>query len=128
MVFSAIVHRTKNELKEDSWNGNLLLAGKKIEEVNVIKYLGTEIDNNNTNKAHIKKRKSAVIGAVAKLLSSGISSENMHPIIQAEMFKTHVRSILFYSLENLHLSHNDMKKIKRIEGNALKRLLGLSTT
>lgn len=71
-----------------------------------------QIDNNN-NKAHIKKRKSVVIGAVAKLLASGISSENMHPVIQAEMFKTHVRPILFYSLENLHLSHNDMKKIKR---------------
>ena len=61
---------------------------------------------------HLKKRKSAVIGAVAKLLSSGIASENMHPIIQAEMFKTHIRPILFYALENFHLSLNDMKQIK----------------
>ena len=52
----------------------------------------------------------------------------MHPTIQAEMFNTHVRPILFYALENLHSSLNDMKQIKRIEGNALKRLLGLSTT
>jgi hypothetical protein len=52
----------------------------------------------------------------------------MHPIIQAEMFKTHIRPILFYALENFHLSLSDMKQIKRIEGNALKRLLGLSTT
>jgi hypothetical protein len=72
MVFNPIAYRTKNELKEDSWNGNLLLAGKKIDEVNVIKYLGAEIGNNN-NKVHLKKRKSAVIGAVAKLFSSGIA-------------------------------------------------------
>jgi len=118
----------KNERREDSWNGILLLAGKKIEEVNTFKYLGAEIDNNNNNKHHIKKRKSAVIGAVVKLIASGISSENMHPIPQAEMFKTHVRPILFYSLESMHLSLNDMIQIKRIEVNALKRLLGLNTS
>jgi len=128
MVFNSIAYQTKNERREDSWNGILLLAGKKIEEVNTFKYLGAEIDNNNNNKHHIKKRKSAVIGAVVKLIASGISSENMHPIPQAEMFKTHVRPILFYSLESMHLSLNDMIQIKRIEVNALKRLLGLNTS
>ena len=31
IVFNPIAYRTKNELKEDLWNGNLLLAGKKID-------------------------------------------------------------------------------------------------
>ncbi len=56
MVFNSIAYQTKNELREDSSSGTLLLAGKKIEEVNTFKYLGAEIDNNNNNKHHIKKK------------------------------------------------------------------------
>jgi len=55
MVFNSIAYQTKNELREDSSSGTLLLAGKKIEEVNTFKYSGAEIDNNN-NKHHIKKK------------------------------------------------------------------------
>ena len=76
---------------------------------------------------HINKRKKTVIGSVAKLQSTGIASENMHPHLQAEMFKIHIRPILYYAIENYHLSEYDMKTIKRIEGNALKRLIGIST-
>jgi hypothetical protein len=49
----------------------------------------------------------------------------MHPISRAEMFKTHIRPIVTYALENFNLNIGEIKKIKSAE--ALKRLIGIST-
>ena len=96
-------------------------------QTNSFKYLGAEISATNNNMLHINKRKKTIIGSVAKLQSTGKASENIHPHLQAEMFKVHIRPILYYVIENHHLSQNDMKTIKRIEGNALKRIIDIST-
>jgi len=127
MVFNPNCFRSSNELAKDAWNGALLLSGSPIEKVNEFRYLGVETDENNKNTPHIAKRKKSVLASVGKLQSIGLTNYNIHPSLQADMFKTNIRPILMYGFENLVLNKTELKTIKRIEGNALKRVLGIST-
>ena len=127
MVFNPNCFRSSNELATDAWNGTLLLAGSPIERVKEFRYLGVEIHENNNNSSHINKRKKSVLASVAKLQSIGLSNYNIHPSLQAEMFKINIRPILLYGFENLVLNKTELQTLKRIEGNALKRILGIST-
>jgi hypothetical protein len=131
MVYNKYHHRTAKEKKYDEWNGELLLAGSPIERVESFKYLGAMIHDSgrcrDQKKEEKKKRRKAVLAAVAKLTTIGLCDEIMDIKMKAEMFKTHIRPIIMYALENFDLNGSEIRKIKSAEGNALKRIIGIST-
>jgi len=127
IIFNRFHERSKIDQLYDEWDGELLLAGKPIAKVESFRYLGAMITDTNSNNEHIKKRRSGVLASIAKIISVGLSSQIANPILRAEMFKTHIRPIVMYALENFNLNIGEIKKIKSAEGNALKRLIGIST-
>ena len=53
LIFNNLSYRTKSEILDDCWNGELLLAKKTILQTNSFKYLGAEISATNNNMLHI---------------------------------------------------------------------------
>jgi len=127
MVFNKYHHRTVKEQRYDEWNGELLLAGSPIERVESFKYLGAMIHDSGRCRDHLEKRRKAVLAAVAKITTIGLCNDIMNIKLKAEMFKTHVRPIIMYAIENFDLNGGDIRKVKSAEGNALKRLIGIPT-
>ncbi len=76
---------------------------------------------------HMDKRRKTALAAVAKVITMGLCSESMHPVLRAEMFKVYIRPIIMYAMENFNLNGGEIRKLKSAEGNALKRMLGILT-
>ncbi|RNA04400.1 hypothetical protein BpHYR1_038620 [Brachionus plicatilis] len=62
-----------------------------------------------------------IYASLAKLKVLGIVSNIAHPNMKGQLYKTYLRPILFYGLENHNLGSTEKLKIKRIEGNRLIR-------
>jgi len=127
MIFNRFCQLTANEKLEDEWNEDLILADKPIKRVETIRYLGAILHDCNFNHAHLEKCRKAVAGSVAKLISLGMCHTLMNPNMKGELFKTHIRPVVMYAMENYSLNSNEFRILKCMEGNALKRLLGIST-
>jgi hypothetical protein len=126
MIFNLNITRSSSETKQDLWQEELSLNGAKITQVDSMKYLGVDIMDNDKNTDHIKRRKKAAYGALAKIGVLGINSEIMHPNMKGHLYKTFVRPVLYYGLENFNLNLTERLSIKRIEGNIVKSILGIS--
>jgi hypothetical protein len=127
MVFNKYNQRTKMEELYDEWDGNLLLGGNPIERVESFRYLGAMIHDSGRCLDHMDKRRKSALASVAKLITMGLCSESMHPVLKAEMFKVYIRPIIMYAMENFNLNGGEIRKLKSAEGNALKRIIGIST-
>ena len=51
----------------------------------------------------------------------------MSPVTKAHIYKVFIRPILFYGLELFVWNATDFNQLKRIEGNIVKRMMGLPT-
>ena len=56
----------------------LFLCGKPIIRTNSLKYLGTEIKDNYTNRQHIDRRRQTMISSLNSLLNNGIMNKQMN--------------------------------------------------
>ena len=50
----------------------------------------------------------------------------MSPQARAFLFKTYLRPLINFGIDNCDLDENELTALKRIEGNALKALVGLN--
>ncbi len=50
----------------------------------------------------------------------------MHPYLKAQLFKTYIRPILYYGLENISLNIGETKKLQRTESTLFKMMLCIS--
>ena len=104
----------------------LLLCKQKITRTESIKYLGTELESSQLNKLHVEKRKKAVISSLNNLINSGIINDQMNMVNKIKLFKTYVKPLLTFGCEVLDLDDNDVNELSKAEGNALKRVIGIT--
>ena len=105
---------------------DLLLCNQKIIRTSTVKYLGTELADNYSNKQHIQKRKAAVFSSLGNLISTGVINEQMNVYVKMSLFKTYLKPLLYYGIELIDLNVGEMVEMKRIEGNLLKKVIGMS--
>jgi hypothetical protein len=123
VVFNLKVKRTVNEMRADVWQGPFILCGKTVEVANSVKILGQIISNDHQDDEHISKRKKAMHAMIGKLQAMNLNSLHIYPYMKAHLFKTYIRPILTYGIENMELNGNELLEFKKLEGNAMKRLL-----
>ena len=111
--------------KDNDSNLQLLLCGKPIVHSNQFKYLGTEITTNYSNIAHIEARRKKVAISMKNLISSGIINDNMPRSAKMKLFKIYIKPLLAYGFEMLDLDENELNLLKQIEGNVVKKLIGI---
>ena len=104
----------------------LYLCGQPITRSESIKYLGTELHESHLNKAHIDKRKKAVIISLNNLFNSGIINHQMAISNKIKLFKIYIKPLVTFGCEVLDLNEDDLKELKKCEGNALKRIIGIT--
>lgn len=90
-----------------------------------MKYLGVEISDDFRNESHISKRKQSLYASVNKLNQSGLNTDNISPLAKAQLYKTFLRPVLMYGLDNLKLNKTQLNEIRRMESNTIKRLIGI---
>lgn len=125
MIFNEKVSRTVETKKLDTWQDDVKLNNIPIKRVKNMKYLGVEISDDDKNKQHLDKRNKSAIIALAKIKKIGLASTNIHPMTKGHLYNTHIRPILYYGIENIYLNKTEKNKIKRIEGNLIKMLIGI---
>ena len=104
----------------------LFLCNQTIVRATTVKYLGSELADNYSNKQHIQKRKIAVFSSLGNLISSGIINEQMDVFIKMSLFKTYLKPLLYYGIELLDINGSEKSELKRIEGNLIKKVIGMS--
>lgn len=107
-------------------NYDLKLNGVDTPISNETRYLGYQLCNFKDNMAHIKNRQSKAINKKAKLKALGLISSNMSPQSRAYLYKSYIRPIIMYGIDNCDLSAQELNKIKTVEGNAIKSMVGLN--
>jgi hypothetical protein len=118
---SAILIFNKQDTKQD--NIIFKLNHETIPIVESVRYLGYQLNVHNNNYAHILQRKNKTYAAVNKLRSFGLINHNVSPTTRAFLFKTFVRPVLHYGIDNSHLDVNEFNLIKKIESTVFKMML-----
>ena len=125
MVFNSKIKRTVVESRRDSWQGELILDGKIIERVSVFKYLGVEINEENTDKDHLENRKKAAQRALSKLKHLDIICDKTNYFLKGHLYKTYIMPVLYYGSENLDLKKTNINKLERLENNLIRSIYNL---
>jgi hypothetical protein len=104
------------------------LCGADIEWVDKIKYLGVWLNKKNSNKDHLNERRINTWRAYHSINKEiGLEKKEMKPELKAFIWKSYIRPIIYYGLENVYPSKSDIKKVQTMEAKMIKRMLGLST-
>ena len=90
------------------------------------KYLGTEVKDNCANRQHITNRTKSVLIGLANLTSAGIINEEMDINSKMRLFGIYIRPLIYYGIEALDINSGDIDELKKIEGNAIKKIIGIS--
>jgi len=123
MVFNTDCVRSIDEIEEDSWQGPFKLAEKTVEVTSTMKILGQILSSDGKDLEHINKRKLATNTMISRLQALNLNSAHIHPKMKAQMFKSYIRPVLTSGTENMELNGSELLAFKKLEGNALKRLL-----
>ena len=105
---------------------NPVFDKQTIQRVNSMRYLGAIIDENLSNKAHLKQRNQSLMNKLSQINKMGFNEINLDTDIKTLIFKTYLRPILHYGLENLVLNATEKKKLQIIESTLIKRSVGLT--
>ena len=104
---------------------NLILCGQAIVRADSFKYLGTEVKNNCANRQHITKRAKSVLIGLDNLTSASIINEEMDINSKMRLFGTYIKPLIYYGIKALDLNLGDIDELKKIEGNAIKKIIGI---
>ena len=91
-----------------------------------MKYLGSYLDSSTSNPKHIFERVKLASIVKLKLKIKNYTSE-INPFTTAQLFKTYIRPVLTYGLENISLQTNEKNYLSTYECNHLKKALKLPT-
>ena len=122
-MFNSSVKRNVEDMRADIWQGPFKLADKVIEVVDTVKILGQILSNKDNDDEHINKRKKANNVMLGRIQAMNLNSKLIHPNMKAHLFKTYIRPTLCYGIENLELNGAEILEFKKLEGNAIKKLL-----
>jgi hypothetical protein len=103
----------------------LKLAGEVITESNSMKYLGCYYSDNYSLNKQMSVKESNIAGKIAQLEKIGINRQGLLPKNKAFLFNCYIRPIIQYGVDTFSLTSNDVRRVKEMEGNALKDSLGL---
>ncbi len=126
MVFNNKVKRVAKDIEEDMWQDELILNNNVITKTSCITYLGVEISEDLKNNLHLEKRRSKSLAAFFILRELGLTSKCISIKMKAQMYKTFIRPVLYYGLENLDLNKNERDGLQRLESNLIKMCIGIS--
>lgn len=90
------------------------------------RYLGHQLNTGSDNGPHLKNRDSKVMRKISKLKAIGLISSRMSIKSRTYLFKTYIRPIALDGLDTCNLDEDEVKRIKTIEGNAIKAMVGLN--
>ena len=93
MIFSE-----NKSLKRDNYI--FKLNGDIVPIVEETRYLGYQLCETNGNIKHIKSRQSKCTAKLAKLKSLGLISSSLSPQSRAFFFKSYIRPIVGYGIDN----------------------------
>jgi len=127
VIFNLDCIRKIEEIENDNSQISFELDGKTIEIVDSMKILGQILSNNNNDKLHLEKRKSATNTMMGRLQTMNLNSLHIHPKMKAQLFKSYIRPVLTYGAENMELNGLEILEFKKLVGNSIKRLLKLPT-
>jgi sporulation protein YlmC with PRC-barrel domain len=109
-------------------NETIKLCEAEIEWVDKMKYLGVWLNKKNNNKDHLNERRINTWRAYHSIKKEiGLEKKEMKPELKAFIWKSYIRPIAYYGLENVYPSKSDIKKVQTMEAKMIKRMLGLST-
>lgn len=126
MIYNTKCKRSIRSQREDLWQDEVTLDGVRIQKVDTMRYLGMEINETNKNKSHIDKRRRLAISSAVRLKTLGIWTEHTNPYLKGHLYKTFIRPVLMYGIENLDITKTELNNIRRIEGNIIKYMIGIS--
>ena len=104
---------------------NIRFQGELIERVKEMRYLGSIITDNLKSCSHIKSRKRSFMFGYITMNKCGMESEITPSDIKLCYYKTYIRPLLYYAIENTSLTKSDLFKIQVIESTMVKRMFGL---
>ena len=104
----------------------VVMDGLTLDTSPCLKYLGSYIQNNTKNSSQILARIKSSTIAILKIKDIGFDN-NTNPFIIAQLYKTYIRPLLTYGLENLSLFENELDRLDTFECNTIKTALGLPT-
>jgi len=73
------------------------------------------------NKLNSQKYKENIM--LGRIQAMNLNSKLIHPNMKAHLFKKYIRPTLCYGIENLELNGAEILEFKKLEGNAIKKLL-----
>ena len=128
MFFNRLLKRSATDKMEDQSQGHLYLCNKPFKWVTSMLYLSyAKVTEENGFDAHIEDRICKAKAVAATLRAEGFCVPDIGPKLAAQLFKTFIRPVLTYGLENIKIEKRQMNNLKRSEGNIIKTLLGILT-
>jgi hypothetical protein len=71
----------------------------------------------------MEKRKKCLDTTFAKLSALSFTSNQLHPKVKAQLFKSYIRPVVTFGCENMPLNELDLNIFKRLECNSVKKML-----
>ena len=105
---------------------NFYLNGVLIPIVNETRYLGVQISNTSNCLAQVNNRLQKARNSYNNLRMLGLSTSALDINTRGFLYKTYIRPILHYGLENFDLNQNEMDKINTGGNNIIKSMVGLN--
>lgn len=103
------------------------LCDQEIEWVKKLKYLGVTVTQNNKSNTHLQERRLASWRAYHGLKSQiELEGKDLDQKVKSQLFKTYIRPIMYYGLENCYINKTETKKIQTMEGIMIKRMIGVN--
>ena len=116
-VMTLNMNNTLDELK---------LCNEPIVQTDSFKYLGIEITNNYSNLEHIEKRTKAVSASIANLTTTGVLNKQLNICTKIRLYSAYLKPLIAYGSEIIIFSQDELVKMKRLEGNTIKKVIGVS--
>lgn len=99
---------------------------KEIKKVDKMKYLGINYNRKLNNKDHMNKKRGETFNVINKMRDIGIESDILTSEMKIFLYKTYCRPTLYYGMDQLVLTNQDLKDLQTTEANIVKRIFGLS--
>jgi hypothetical protein len=122
-VLNVSVKRSVDDMRADVWQGPFKLGNKLIEVVDSVKILGQILSSKDNDEEHINIRMKTTNVMLGRIQAMNLNSKLIHPNMKAHLFKTYIRPVLCYGTKILEPNGNELLEFKKLEGNAIKRLL-----
>ena len=88
--------------------------------------LGVSFNSQLSSMDHTKNRSKKCRQGMFKLASFGMSYPGLNSDVKAFLWNTIGCPILAYGMESIDLSESDIKQLKTLQGNTIKRVMGIS--